>query len=184
MEQIRSQLLTLCQQNCTGTLFGVTEQNESLVITLKDGDIIGLSLRNVVGAAALPLVQAASCHKARFTNNRVMRVDADLPKTAEILEKLGVNLSVETASIKPSSPNNIRSINTEQIRGIVKEATKKLFGPIAMLLIEEHFATNEPLTLQELRQRLQAIAEAADAPHLANPLISEVIENPLFNKLQ
>lgn len=184
MEQIKSQLVTLCQQSCTGTLFGVTEQNESLVITLKDGAIIGLSLSNVVGAAALSLVQTASCHKARFTNKLVMRVDADLPKTAEILEKLGANLPFETPSTKPLSPNNIRSINGEKIRTIVEKTAKKLFGPIAVLLIEEHFATNEPLTHQELRRKLQAMAEAAEAPHLAEPFILEVIENPLFSKLQ
>ena len=182
MEQIKSQLATLCQQGCTGTLFGVTEQNESLVITLKDGAIIGLSLRNVVGVAALPLIQVASCHKARFTNNRVMRVDTDLPKTAEILEKLGINLSAEIPSTKSLSPDNTRLVNEEQIRTIVREAAKKLFGPIAILLVEEYFATDEPLTHQELHQRLQAIAKAADAPHLAKPFILEVIENPLFSK--
>ena len=184
MEQIKSQLVTLCQQSSTGTLFGVTEQNESMVIVLKEGSIIGLSLRNVVGAAALPLIQAASCHRVRFTNKLVMRVDTDLPKTAEILEKIGVKLPVETPSLNPLSPNNIRSFNGQQVRAIVEKTAKKLFGPIAVLLLEEYFATNESLTHEELRRRLQAMAEAADAPHLVEPFILEVIENPLLSKLQ
>ena len=141
MEQIKSQLVTLCQQSSTGTLFGVTEQNESLVIALKEGSIIGLSLSNVVGVAALPLIQAASCHRVRFTNKLVMRIDNDLPKSSEILEKIGAKLPVEKLSLEPLSPNNIRSFNGQQVRAIVENTAKKLFGPIAILLLEEHFTT-------------------------------------------
>lgn len=184
MEQIKSQLVTLCQKSSTGTLFGVTEQNKSLVISLKEGSIIGLSLSNVVGAAALPLIQAESFPRVRFTNKLVIRVDTDLPKTTEILEKIGVKLPVETPSVKPLSPNNIRSFNGQQVRAIVDKTAKKLFGPIAVLLLEEYFDTNELLTHEELRRRLQAMAEAADAPHLVEPFILEVIENPLLSKVQ
>lgn len=180
MEQITSQLVTFCQQRCTGTFFGVTERNESLVIALKEGSIVGLSLSNVVGATALPLLQAISCQKASFNKKVVMRVDTDLPKTSKILEVLGVVLLDETLLLTSESKKNARLIDGQKVCTIVEDVAKNLFGPVAVLLLKEYFVANDSLTDDELRQRLQAMAEAAGAPQLTKQLIAGVIEKLRF----
>ena len=204
LTRLLQQLSQLCQQQHTGTLIGITEHNESLMIVLQQGNIVGLSFRMTFGMAALPLILAVSYCTFNFKDNLVIHVDADLPPSSDILQALGATPSVgplllpqnesllsptkpssnelrssqaasSLSQVKLSSNDNLQLMNSKLLRDIIELQANKLFGPVASLLLEENFTPNSLTTLDELRKLLRSIAEDAGAPHLIGQFISKVM---------
>ena len=92
-EQIKAELLALCTDNRTGDLCLFTTEKHAAVISLHEGEIIGLRYRISRGNDALRLIKGISNAKMRFqqSSSSANRAAASsLLPTAEILKILGI----------------------------------------------------------------------------------------------
>ncbi len=94
-EQIKAELLALCTNKSTGDLCLFTVEKHAAVISLNEGEIVGLRYRISRGSDALRLIKGISKAKIRFQegvssmNQKRTSADCILP-TDEILKILGV----------------------------------------------------------------------------------------------
>jgi len=94
-DQIKAELLTLCTNKSTGDFCLFTVEKHAAVISLNEGEIVGLRYRISRGSDALRLIKGISKAKIRFQegvssmNQKRTSADCILP-TDEILKILGV----------------------------------------------------------------------------------------------
>ena len=86
--QLVNWLSRLSAEKRTGTLFCVTESNDSMTIALRNGAIASLSFKTTYGVAALPDMRSTQRCRAKFQEKLVFRSDINLPETAELLQRL------------------------------------------------------------------------------------------------
>lgn len=164
------QLQPLCRQRRTGTLIGVTEQGDSLLVALQDGSIVGLSSKNVFGAAALARLQGAVGCKSSFKDQLLMRTDADLPASDTVLQRLGVEPDAAAPVGAGSAAANGALVNA------VKEEASELFGPAAVVFVDDLLAGRPLSNAEQLRERLRELADVIGEPSLTGELITRVIK--------
>ena len=96
IEQIKNELLLLCADGLSGDFWLFTEEKHVAVISLHEGDIVGLRYRISRGNNALKLIKSISKAKIRFQPGAA-KIDhastAKIPSTAEILHILGIELN-------------------------------------------------------------------------------------------
>ena len=92
-EQIKAELLALCTDSSTGDLCLFTAEKHAAVISINQGEIVGLRYRISRGNDALRLIKAISTAKIRFQQSApaVKSVSTSgIPSTDEILKILGI----------------------------------------------------------------------------------------------
>lgn len=95
-DQIKNKLLTLCDKSQNGDFWLFTEEKHTAIISLNDGEIVGLRYRISRGFDALKKIQSIEKAKIKFQasdtsalkNNKIK-----LPPTVEILKMLGINFN-------------------------------------------------------------------------------------------
>jgi len=95
-DQIRSVLLALCAEGQSGDFCLFTEEKHAAVISINDGDIVGLRYRISRGNDALKLIQRIDKAKIRFQKKDSSESHSDMtkiPSTVEILQAFGVELN-------------------------------------------------------------------------------------------
>ena len=92
IEQIKKELLLLCTAGKTGDLCLFTEKKHAAVISLYEGDIVGLRYRISRGNDALKFIKDISKAKIRFQKgaNAAQPASVQLPPTIDILHILDV----------------------------------------------------------------------------------------------
>ncbi|WP_428604585.1 hypothetical protein [Sedimenticola sp.] len=172
----------------TGTLFLVTDRNETIKLVLQEGVIGALSYQSIRGQQALnPIRQINSC-KARFYQGvKLLPVNPSLPSTDEIIELLGD--SHNQASGQPlerggKTPPRTATKNTLQmassldaLRDILVEEATELLGPFARVLCDRYLetATDPPLQAQ-LQLALNALAQDINDPEKSRQLAHRVMQ--------
>ena len=93
--QIKNEIISLCANGKSGDLCLFTEEKHAAVISLYEGNIVGLRYRISRGNDALRLIKSLSKAKMKFqksaTSTNKMGL-TDIPSTPEILKILGVEL--------------------------------------------------------------------------------------------
>ena len=183
-QQLIEEVRKLCLAKRSGTLFCSTADHNSATIVIEYGQIVALGFNQgfkmMKGGAALAFIQTIQRCKISFTDNLVSKIDPGLPDTAGILRRLAISSSTDilqgsavqtmsppsgpavrdTAANSPSSAALLLSpALLHQLRIIVQEEAHSAFGPIAILLCEEHFAHAGQLrTFTDVEQLLTALA--------------------------
>jgi len=95
IEQIKKELLLLCTGGKSGDLCLFTEEKHAAVISLYEGDIVGLRYRISRGNDALKFIKNISKAKIRFQKgvNANKPGSVKLPPTIEILHILGIEFN-------------------------------------------------------------------------------------------
>jgi len=93
-DRIKDKLLALCMDGQSGDFCLFTEEKHAAVISINDGDIVGLRYRISRGNDALKLIQRIDKAKIRFQkrDSKNNHPRADIPSTVEILQSLGTTL--------------------------------------------------------------------------------------------
>ena len=92
-DQIRNYLLALCVEGKTGDFSLFTEKKHTAVISIYEGDIVGLWYRISQGYDAIALIKDITKAKVRFHNDRAATRPTHItriPPTMDILIALGV----------------------------------------------------------------------------------------------
>ena len=95
IDQIKSELLSLCAKSRSGDFCLFTEEKHAAVISINEGKIVGLRYRISRGNDALKLIKCIGKAKIRFQKSRSSTNQAattDIPSTTEILKSLGIEL--------------------------------------------------------------------------------------------
>jgi len=95
IEQIKTELLSLCAGKRSGDFCLFTEEKHAAVISIHEGDIVGLRYRISRGNDALMLIKRINKAKIRFEVNNTGSDYVDsttIPSTVEIFEILGIGL--------------------------------------------------------------------------------------------
>lgn len=93
--QIKNEILALCTHGKTGDLCLFTEEKHTAVISIKEGDIVGLRYRISRGMDALSQIKLIERAKFRFDKNDFNTNQKDttaIPPTEEILQALEIEL--------------------------------------------------------------------------------------------
>ena len=92
-EEVKHELLALCEQGRTGTLYLQNERNRTALLIMQTGEIIGVLYRTTRGSEALEEIKNFQQAKLTFREGDLsfkQGVDSELPPTGEILRSLGV----------------------------------------------------------------------------------------------
>lgn len=175
------QLRPLCQQRRTGSLIGVTRDGDSLMVTLKDGAIVGLGVKNVTGAAALDSLRAIGDCKSSFRECLLINVDDDLPTNEALLRALKVD--VADGGVAPATTaRNRPAVETDVVFKAVRDEASNLFGPFAEVFVDELLTGRSVSNDDDLRALLRELAGAIGEPDLAGTLIAKVLERTGFER--
>ena len=93
-DQIKSELLALCEGGEDGDFWLFTEKKHTAIISLNEGEIVGLRYRISRGIDALNKIKSIEKAKIRFQSSDTSALKADktkLPSTVEILKILGID---------------------------------------------------------------------------------------------
>ena len=99
IDQIKSELLSLCAKSRSGDFCLFTEEKHAAVISINEGKIVGLRYRISRGNDALRLIKDISKAKIKFKKNLSganQVATTDIPSTEEILKSLGVEVGGST----------------------------------------------------------------------------------------
>ena len=92
-DKVRSELLALCKDGQNGDLWLFTEEKHTAIISIHNGDIVGLRYRISRGVDALNKIKSIEKAKIRFQPGGA-KMDrtgtAKIPSTADILHILGI----------------------------------------------------------------------------------------------
>ena len=141
-DQIKNEIISLCEAGKTGDLRIFTEDKHAAVINLHEGEIIGLRYRISRGNDALELIKGINKGKIQFQKSGSginLGGSMDLPSTAEILKLLGIE----------------KAANAEQVVKSASKAQKKI-------LVVEDSATQRKVICRMLAQNGYDILEAGD----------------------
>ncbi len=106
-EQIKDEIISLCEAGQTGDLRIFTEDKHAVVINLCEGEIVGLRYRISRGNDALRLIKGITKGKIQFQKSgsgTTMRATSDIPSTAEILKLLGIEKKVDAEKAAKPAP--------------------------------------------------------------------------------
>ena len=154
VEQIKKELLLLCVDGESGDFCLFTEEKHAAVISLHEGDIVGLRYRISRGNDALKLIKGISKAKIRFEKNASSAISTGLkklPSTKEILHFLEIKSSKE---VKPSEVNPSQEIKSSD-DSTAKNIRKKI-------LVVEDSRTQRAVICRMLKQNGYDILEAGD----------------------
>jgi hypothetical protein len=121
------ELVRLCREGATGTLF-VTGDNKQLAqISLKEGKIVVLSCQNKQGMDVVPLIRQIPGGWFQFITVKVID-NSSLPATSDILAALG-------GGDLPSSPIAAPpTVLPQQTVAILQDTLIAYVGPVASML--------------------------------------------------
>ena len=94
-DRIKKELLELCTNGQSGDFCLFTKDKHAAVISINEGDIVGLRYRISRGNDALKLIRGIDKAKARFQKRESSNDHArmkELPPTMDILKSLGIEL--------------------------------------------------------------------------------------------
>jgi len=95
-DRIKNVLLALCTEGQSGDFCLFTKDKHAAVISINDGDIVGLRYRISRGNDALKLIKSIDKAKVRFQKKDSNTSHSDMtriPSTVEILQTLGIELN-------------------------------------------------------------------------------------------
>jgi len=95
IDQIKSELHSLCVNGRSGDLCLFTEEKHTAVISLNEGKIIGLRYRVTRGMNALALIASITRATVRFKENvfsSPQTIATKIPSTQKVLQALGIDL--------------------------------------------------------------------------------------------
>ena len=165
-----------CKQGYSGTLFGVTDANQSVVIVFTQGKIIEVIFKAQSGRAALiELINNVGQVRFRLVPNVLLRVNPDLPETDVILKILDATVG-----------HDHQLLSVEQlVKSVIVEEACQLFGPVAGLLCQEVLITRGiPQDRVQLIEVSSRIAELAGRPTLGPQLAEQLFKAFDFGSVQ
>ncbi|MFO1371329.1 MAG: hypothetical protein U1F42_02705 [Candidatus Competibacteraceae bacterium] len=136
-KSISSELLRLCQESRTGTLFIVTTNSLLIQFSLDDGEIIFMAFQNRQGLEALTLLrqqQADEVAVFRFVEGKLPKNRLALPPTRQILEQLEIPLDPPPKASEPKSGRSGRVLtDLRSGRPLVEpKSGRELVDPISV----------------------------------------------------
>ncbi len=94
-KQIKNEILSLCTAGRTGDFCLFTEEKHAAVISINEGNIVGLRYRVTRGMNALTQIASIARATVRFKENvcsAPQTVATAIPSTQKVLQALGINL--------------------------------------------------------------------------------------------
>ena len=95
IDQIKSELYSLCASNRSGDLCLFTEEKHTAVISIDEGNIVGLRYRVTRGMNALTQIASIARATIRFKENvssAPQTIATKIPSSQKVLQELGINL--------------------------------------------------------------------------------------------
>jgi hypothetical protein len=164
--------MRLTEEQRTGTLFCVTDNEDSATIAIQKGIFVSLSFKLTQGTAALEAIRNISRCRTSFKERLVLRFDATLPSNCDILRSLDRDMGA-----LPSRKSSVVLLDNRVLRHTLKTEALVLFGPIGNILCEEHLRHVKRLqTRDDLRRFLRALATAVGEPEHTGTLIASVLD--------
>ena len=114
-DQIKGELLALCEDGQNGDFWLFTEKKHTAIISLCEGEIVGLRYRISRGVDALNKIKSIEKAKIRFQSSDTRALKAGktkLPPTVEIFKILGIDLddNKKTVMVVEDSATQRRAI--------------------------------------------------------------------------
>ncbi|VAX10998.1 hypothetical protein MNBD_GAMMA26-1825 [hydrothermal vent metagenome] len=137
-------LLQLCKDGRTGTMYVITSQNDGAVFVLKGGDIVDVIFKSVRGTSALPKVRRIESGKFFFRSGRTAEV--------ERATRVGRKLSFSHALFRMFNLDH-------ELKAAARSSTRKMRGKI---LVVEDSNLARKILVRTLDQHGFQVVEAAD----------------------
>lgn len=181
--QFISKLGQHCSDKKTGTLFIVTAAGTSATISLQDGLIVSLAHRNHLGLAALEGIKQIDHCKLKFSPNVIIRVDSDLPPTADILDKIRYAEPTIVAPAEPAAPAAFPQVdysdivNVAKVKKLASVCARRLFGQVEANMVEKKLsAYGLNTSMANIQRALLEVVEEIDHVDKAQVFVSEVFQ--------
>lgn len=164
IKEIVWNLRHICDGGDTGTFSLATRENHYASISIKDGQIIGVTYRQFKGPAALENIRKVSAGHYTFAPGvlRHNEVDASLPSSKALFEYLGIGEIKPVSAARINGPAS-KTEPSEDRNGAARQAIEveatEYLGLMAAIICEEHFARVGNFNSEENLQRvLEGIA--------------------------
>lgn len=151
--EIIEKLRHLCGGGATGTFSMATSANHHATISIKKGQIVGATYRNLKGTAALDNIRQVDAGHCAFAPGvlRISDEDASLASSKSLLDFLRANGNAAAVKVAKAVAETKHSESQDEAtrQAIEVEATEYL-GPIAETICQEHFSTAGNLNNKEI----------------------------------
>ncbi len=154
---IVSEIMKLCAERVTGTLFIATKANRSAQIILDHGEIVFLYFFNKKGEEALELMSTIRAGRYRFQEGGVSR-RSPLPSTAAILQSLVSGQKVEGNNPVIENRATGSGLSDEQ-KSVLESCLAGYIGPMAGIICEDHLDI-----VADLQAAIDALAAEIPSP--------------------
>ena len=150
----------------SGLITGVSDDQHSFQMGFDNGDIVLLSYRIRKGRAALNhIMRIESVKITEHPSSDITQFQTDLPPTSEILSRLTSSPSatetdldeITLPDIKPVSPTSASQVSDDKLKRIIESAAVHHFGPIGVMVCEEHL-NNTSIDQSNFRAMMLRIA--------------------------
>ena len=172
---------TMHKRKKTGTVFVRTDDNHSVIIGVREGDIVSLSCGPRFGLEAIPLISHLKTGSYRVEDVAVDHHAKELPSSEKILDLLSDSCapakSVEPNRAGHASPSKTTKFNTSKAGKMLCALLQEYLGPIAPMVCEEAvLSVGEVRTLGHLHTLVDRLAQEIDAPEEAKSFTNQALE--------
>lgn len=194
--ELLQELIRMCNERRTGTLFIATNDNRLARIALKDGAIAAVEFQRKQGIAAIQLMKSILAGTWRF-NDELMLVSGvqSLPATSGLLRMLAERSGSDAAFsahdvMPPLGPTSISQAPNAatpkqrfsfvdvsellQIKELITTELIAIIGPMGKLVSEDHLA--ELTDRRSVMMAIEKIAAEIDDPDLERQFKLSVAE--------
>lgn len=165
----------------TGTVFVRTDDNHSVIIGVRDGNIVSLSCGPRFGLEAIPLIKHLKTGSYRVEDVAVDHHAEELPTSGKILELLKARgdsaTPVESQQAVHSSHEVLRKFNTSKASKKLCTLLQDYLGPIAPMVCEEAVSKmGEAQGLAKMHELVDRLANEIDDPEEAKSFTEQALE--------
>jgi hypothetical protein len=155
-------LADLVAKRRTNTLLGKTDTNHSVMIGIRDGEIVSLICAGKRGRSAIPVIRKIESLTVRLEDTAGHPSGADLPPTADIISALSPSAYAQDMGQVAASPGGVAP--DQQGEGPrLCELLSRYVGPIAPVICSDAIKAAGGLGNQAQRQRvILALAKEID----------------------
>ncbi len=175
----------LVAENRTGTLYIRSDDKHAGVISLREGEIVGILYRSELGAPAVELIQQISGGTCRFDTSAPAAVEgAECPPTAVILDALAQPGQPTGKGLAEAAARHVGDkANLQKFLSDLSGHLKTYIGPIAPVVVKDAVAEMGQLDrIDQAESLISRLMGEIDDQHDASSFLSAALDS--LNKMQ
>jgi hypothetical protein len=171
-QQLIRELIKLCRDKSSGTLFINVEDGSSARLVLNQGEICWAAFKDMRGEAAIDAISEIGAARMKF--NPILKLaigEQKLPSTPEVLKRLNSHPGNGADELVPTITDVVlptpkveaggdRPYKMEQVRSVLERESMEYLGPMARLLCGDYLKSLPAnLSLVEVRHVISSLVQ-------------------------